>query len=51
MRINIDALMARAYAVTYPWAHKFIMERRLQGSGLWMAWRGGYLPAANEMWW
>jgi hypothetical protein len=36
MRINTEALMARAYAAAYPWAHKFIVERRLPGSGLWM---------------
>lgn len=48
MRINIEVLIARAYEAAYPWAHKFIGDRRLPGSDLWMGWPVGDVPAAND---
>jgi hypothetical protein len=41
-------LIARAYATTYPWGHKFIVDHRLPDVGLGMPWPVGRVPAAND---
>lgn len=48
MRINIEVLMARAYAATYPWGGRIAEAGPLPGAGLWMVWPVGQVSAAND---
>jgi hypothetical protein len=44
MRINIEALMARGYAATYPWVGRISTAGRLPGVSFWMPWPVGDEP-------
>ena len=46
--MNIEALIARFYATAYPWAGCVALAGMLPGSGPWMAWPVGDVPAVND---